>query len=120
MSTRAEREAEFHDRRYGANTRAKLDAFYTDLPSGAYYRSLLEQSPAGADVLEYGCGQGSALLALANSRTVAAIDISPVAIEQARPRAEELDLTIDFQVANAESLPFADDSFDLECGSGIL
>jgi SAM-dependent methyltransferase len=120
MSDRAQREADFHDHRYGTNSRQRLDSLYTDLASGAWYRSRVESIAAGSDVLEYGCGQGSAALWLATDRQVAAIDISPVAVEQMGQRARELGLTVDVRVADAEHLPFADDSFDAVVGSGIL
>jgi SAM-dependent methyltransferase len=120
MPDRVEREAEFHDRRYRTNSRQRLDSLYDGLASGVYYRSRVESIPVGTDVLEYGCGEGSASLWLAADRRVAAIDISSVAVENASEHARRLGLTLDVRVADAEHLPYADNSFDAVVGSGIL
>lgn len=70
--------------------------------------------PAGARVLDVGCGTGNAALAAARRRAkVTGLDIAAVLIDRARRRAEAEGLTtIDFQIGDATVLPFADDSFD--------
>jgi ubiquinone/menaquinone biosynthesis C-methylase UbiE len=75
------------------------------------------------DVLEYGCGRGSAAFDLAASGAqVIGIDISDVAIDLATRRGAELGLgdRLRFRVMDAEQLEFEDASFDLVCGIAIL
>lgn len=70
--------------------------------------------PAGARVLDVGCGTGNAALAAARRRAVVTgIDIATALIARAERRASAEGLPdIDFQVGDAAALPFADDSFD--------
>jgi SAM-dependent methyltransferase len=122
MDERKVREREFHDTRFGAEEARKSDRFYA-ITVGSYeaYRSAIFASPAGRRVLEYGCGPGSASFELRErGALVTGIDISPVAIEIARGEAERRGLDIDFETMDAERLSFADASFDVVCGSGIL
>jgi ubiquinone/menaquinone biosynthesis C-methylase UbiE len=89
----------------------------------AYIEELLLHECASKKVLEYGCGKGSSAFMLAGSNAkVTGIDISEVAIEQARQRAqmEGLSEHASFMVMDAENLEFPDNSFDVVCGSGIL
>lgn len=126
MSTdRLAREASFHDRAFAEGTRARVARFYAVARSSqAFYAAELLRRCPGAAVLEYGCGQGSSAysLARAGSHELLGIDISPVAIEQARVRAEREGVagSMRFEVMDAEHLDVADDQFDLCCGSGIL
>ncbi len=97
-------------------------AFTTHHPAGAAFgRYLSPSSPADADVLEIGCGMGThtQLLAEAGAR-LTAIDITPRAIEMTKRRCALHGLTVDVQQADAESLPFAADSFDLVWTWGVL
>jgi SAM-dependent methyltransferase len=72
-------------------------------------------------VLEVGCGNAYTLLKYAgNGADVFGVDISESAIELSRKRFQLSELTGDFQVAAAESLPFDDDTFDLICSMGVL
>src|SRR2546421_456355 len=97
MDDRIEREKSFHDSRFSTEpsrskilesrmfsiTKKALNATYTRLEAGA----------AGKRVLEYGCGQGEASLIIAkkyNPESVVGIDISDVAVDQARSRAAAL------------------------------
>jgi SAM-dependent methyltransferase len=77
----------------------------------------------GREVLECGCGLGvlSTLLARSGAR-VSAFDISPGSIAVARRRAELHGVAdaIEFTVAAGEKLPYADDSFDVVLGKGVL
>jgi ubiquinone/menaquinone biosynthesis C-methylase UbiE len=76
------------------------------------------------DILEYGCGLSSYSYFLARNGALSAkaIDISDVAIEQAREKAvqEGLQDKMEFLVMDAEKLEFGQDSFDLICGNGII
>ncbi len=56
----------------------------------------------------------------ARGAQVVGIDLSEVAIEQSRAKAQELGLAIDFRCMNAESLEFEDNTFDMIVGSAIL
>ncbi len=73
----------------------------SDLGNQAFLESALSRLdvPAGARVLEYGCGTGRAacFLAAAGFR-VHAVDLIPTAITMARQFAAERGLTIDFEV----------------------
>jgi ubiquinone/menaquinone biosynthesis C-methylase UbiE len=84
----------------------------------------LETEAPGRRVLEYGCGQGEASLIISkkyNPKSVVGIDISDVAVDQARSEAAALRLdNASFEVMNAEKMDFPDDEFDLGCGFGIL
>jgi SAM-dependent methyltransferase len=66
---------------------------------------------AGDRVLDVGCGKGFLLFDLTESVPgieVTGIDVSEYAIEHAKPEIKDR-----LQVAPADALPFADDSFDL-------
>jgi len=69
-------------------------------------------------VLEVACGTGRVgsqlLSALPDARYVG-IDLSPYYIEVARERLAGSGGRVRFEVANAESLPFTDSSFDAVC-----
>ncbi len=72
--------------------------------------------PAGAKVLEPGCGTGSQTVTLASASPEACFtctDISPDSLKEAREKIENLRITnATFQVADIFSLPFEDESFD--------
>jgi ubiquinone/menaquinone biosynthesis C-methylase UbiE len=123
-SSRQQRERDFHNDTFARNTRAPAAKFYEihRASRDAYARQIHER-PDDTDVLEYGCGRGSAAfdLAAAGAR-VTGIDISDVAIDQATARAAELGVAdrSSFLVMDAERLACADASFDLVCGTSIL
>lgn len=72
--------------------------------------------PAGKDVLLYGCGPANEAVGLLSrgARSVSGFDISEAEIAKGRRPG------IDLRVADAHDTPYADDSFDLIVGSGIL
>lgn len=123
-ASRQQRERDFHNQSFAEGQRARTSRFYAvhRASQAAYNREIHERSE-GNDVLEYGCGRGSAAfdLAAAGAR-VTGIDISDVAIDLAKERAAEHGVAerVRFCVMDAESLEFADASFDLVCGSAIL
>jgi SAM-dependent methyltransferase len=86
----------------------------------AMFRTLIDlMAPApGEAILDVGCGAGSLdrLLArrLGQANAITAIDTNPFLLSEAASlaRAEGLDGHIRFAPGNAESLPFAPDSFD--------
>jgi SAM-dependent methyltransferase len=68
---------------------------------------------AGERVLDVACGNGNAALAAARRFCqVTGIDYVPALLERARQRAQAEGLEATFQEADAEDLPFADNSFD--------
>src|ERR671929_357218 len=71
------------------------------------------QVPAGARVLDVGCGSGWATRLLADyalNGRVTGIDISDEMIRVAREQSESY-ANVDFEVASAEQLPFSDNEF---------
>lgn len=123
MATRRKKERDFHDRVFQDRTRQRVTEYYAVVrASRKRYEAYLREHAPGKQVLEYGCGPGSYAFALAAwGARVVGIDISPVAIEQAQLTAWAGDLLdIEFRVMDAESLEFAEGSFDLVCGTGIL
>jgi ubiquinone/menaquinone biosynthesis C-methylase UbiE len=68
----------------------------------------------GQKVLDLACGSGTAALVAARRYCdVTGIDYVPELIEKARARSEASGLKADFLVADAQNLPFADNSFDI-------
>jgi ubiquinone/menaquinone biosynthesis C-methylase UbiE len=73
--------------------------------------------------LELGCGTGFFLLNLLQAGVAArgsVTDISPGMVEVALRTAGELDLPVDGRVADAERIPYDDDTFDLVVGHAVL
>jgi SAM-dependent methyltransferase len=68
----------------------------------------------GERVLDVACGSGTAALVAARRYCrVVGIDYVPALVEQARARSSASGLEAEFRVADAQELPFEDDSFDL-------
>jgi ubiquinone/menaquinone biosynthesis C-methylase UbiE len=68
---------------------------------------------AGDHVLDVAAGAGNAAIpAAAAGAHVTATDLTPELLDQGRADAETAGISLDWQVADAEDLPFADDSFD--------
>jgi SAM-dependent methyltransferase len=125
MQTRQEREQAFHDVTFAEHTRRQAWGFYaiTGASKRALRDTIVAEGPAGKRVLEFGCGLDTQAFFLGGQgATVTGIDISPVAVEEARRHAEESGLAdqVTFEVMDAENLEFPDHSFDLVCGSSVL
>ena len=76
---------------------------------------------AGKSVLDVGCGNGYVLANYARAGAqVTGVDLTEAAIALARQRFAQAGLAGTFQIANAEALPFPDDSFDCVCSMGVL
>lgn len=68
----------------------------------------------GSRVLDVACGTGNlAILAAQRGCVVTGNDIAVNLLDQARARAADAGLDIEYKEGDAEALPFADDSFDL-------
>lgn len=120
---RLQRERDFHNERFGAPEERKEDSFYFAAKPAvdAYWRLVRETAPE-KEVLEYGCSHGTSSIDLARSaKRVTGIDISDVAIRQAKEEAARRRVdNVAFQVDNAEDMKLPSASFDLVFGSGIL
>ena len=121
---RYERERAFHDERFAHDDRSANRFYAIDRASVAEFARRVTEIPADAEVLDYGCGSGAyAAIELARGgRRVTAVDLSPVALEQAQAAADRQGVgdRIEFREMNAEALDFADDRFDAVCGNGVL
>ena len=122
---RLQREAQFFNHVFAANTRARgASKFYTVARAARrHFRALIDENCKGQRVLEYGCGKGKHAFILASrGADVVGIDISVEGIRQAtaQARTEGLEDKLTFEVMNAEALEFPDDHFDIVCGDSIL
>lgn len=128
-SSRAKIEAHFFNNRYTRlsqeirhSTSSNLSLFYSRTESKQFYLEYLWKFGVKKRVLEYGCGLGSSAYIMAGSEAMVwGIDISEVAIKQARQMAQQMQLNnLSFHVMDAEVLAFDECCFDLICGTGIL
>ncbi len=80
-----------------------------------------EVLPAGATVLDVGCGAGAEaiLLARLGFRSIG-VDTSAEAVEIACRRAADAGVEVDFRLADAVELPFADGSIDFAIDRGCF
>jgi ubiquinone/menaquinone biosynthesis C-methylase UbiE len=123
MESVKQKEKDYHNKAFSEGIRKKLGKYYLITQrSTACYQERALASSKDKNVLEYGCGPGSLAFHLVKyAATVVGIDISEVAIEQAKARAKNERLeNVSFLVMDAENLTFADEAFDLICGSAIL
>lgn len=76
---------------------------------------------AGSRLLEVGCGMGTDLLQFARGGAICTgVDLTPRSVEISRHRFRLYDMPGDFSLADAEGLPFADNSFDVFYSNGVL
>src|SRR6266446_5186791 len=76
---------------------------------------------AGARLLEVGCGMGTDLLQFARGGAkVTGVDLTPRSIEISRQHLSVYGAGGDFAITDGESLPFADESFDVVYSNGVL
>jgi SAM-dependent methyltransferase len=76
---------------------------------------------AGKALLEVGCGMGTDLLQFARGgATCTGVDLTPRSIELSRLRFALYHLSARFLLADAERLPFNDDTFDVVYSNGVL
>ena len=76
------------------------------------WRTMLWSSVCGPRVLEIGVGTGKNFPFYRNDWHLTAIDLSPRMLEQAQRRVEREHIVVDLQLADAQALPFADESFE--------
>lgn len=109
-----------HDRQY-QKRRAAGETGWADVETIADNNTKLavtlaaDYYPKHGHVLELGCGAGDLSLELvARGYEVSGVDIAPSAIAWARDKAQERNLSADFQVGSVLDLAnYADDTFDL-------
>ena len=120
----------FHDRQAGERGesfrtgRADLrfdDAHYLDHETWIRPAFARLGDVRGKTILDYGCGHGMAAVTLARAGArVSAFDLSPGYVAEAERRAAVNGVSVEFRVADAEHLPYADASFDAVWGNAIL
>ncbi|MCC6549708.1 MAG: class I SAM-dependent methyltransferase [Ignavibacteriaceae bacterium] len=122
MHDKIQKEKEFHNSAFSDGRRANLNGIYAIIqPSIQKYIDLISRECFGKSVLEYGCGPGSQAVTIAGlGAKVTGIDISEVAIEQARDKAIKQGLEIEFLVENAEDFNLGEGRFDSIIGSAII
>ncbi len=100
---------------YKINRRQAQIDLIEELLNWAGVNNNLESSPQ--NIIDVGCGIGGSTLYLAQKfkATATGITLSPVQASRAKQRTEAAGLgeTVQFQVADALSMPFEDDTFDL-------
>lgn len=85
---------------------------YMEQDAAEFYERL--NVPPGCSLLDVACGSGQlALLAARDGVNATGVDIASNAVERARARAKAAGLNARFQEADAEDLPFGDESFDV-------
>ena len=114
-----------HHGYYGKNGNYKLDRRQAQIElieelllwSGCTVNRINDLNNPPENVIDVGCGIGGSTLHLAEKFgcNATGITLSPVQASRAKERAKEagLDGKVNFEVANALDLPFADDTFDL-------
>lgn len=87
------------------------------------YQAFVDLIPAGATILDSGCGEGVMCVMLAQKGCiVTGVDLSEPNIEASKKYAQEQGMgdKINFLVGDAENLPVADKSFDYVVSSHVL
>ncbi|WP_353227649.1 class I SAM-dependent methyltransferase [Novosphingobium sp.] len=119
------REKDFHNRRFadGHDNRHDQEKYYSAIGNCARdFEDEVRACARDGVVLDYGCANGWSSFRICDvARHVHGVDISDEAIATARARAAANGITnVDFQVGDAHALPFADGTFDVVFGSGII
>ena len=82
---------------------------------------IMEASGKGGRLLEVGCGMATDLIQLSRMGIdVTGVDLTESGIDMARKRFELYSLDADLKVADAENLPFDNDTFDVVYSFGVL
>ena len=110
------------DRRAGTFDEEAGHGLVSDEQRGAWHGLLTRLvGPAPQRVLDVGCGTGFLALRLAElGHNVTGVDLSGQMIEQARGKAEQAALEIEFRVGDAADLNFADKTYDLVVARHVI
>ncbi len=116
----------FHDetsREYDKKWAIRFDSDMADFVLSKFELGLGGPFPRGVRVLEIGCGTGYAMLNLGLAGVLDeawGCDISRGMLEVCRDNAEKLGIRVHLEQADAERLPYEDESFDLVIGHAVL
>jgi 2-polyprenyl-3-methyl-5-hydroxy-6-metoxy-1,4-benzoquinol methylase len=124
LEERLEREARFHDEKYGKGDEL-YPKHYAVGPTQYVYKEMrgMLGDIRGKRVLEYGCGEGWITRDLARmGAQVSAFDVSPQAIENTKKvlAADNLSDSATLEVMPAEALTYPDSYFDVAIGFAII
>lgn len=112
-------EAETYDEKWSIS----YDERCIDYARGRFDAAAGEQPLPYGRALELGCGTGFFLLNLMQAGVAekgSVTDLSPGMVKVALRNAENLGLDVDGRVADAETIPYEDDTFDLVVGHAVL
>ena len=115
-------EAESYDDKWSISYDKRCVDYARDLFDATVPTKELRDLPYG-HALELGCGSGFFLLNLIQAgvaRRGSVTDLSPGMVKVATRNGENLGLDIDGRVADAEGIPYDDDTFDLVVGHAVL
>ncbi len=115
-------EAECYDDKWSISYDKRCVDYARDLFDATVPAEELRELPYDR-ALELGCGSGFFLLNLIQAgvaRRGSVTDLSPGMVKVATRNGENLGLEIDGRVADAEGIPYDDDTFDLVVGHAVL
>ncbi len=109
------------------NLRARMalhERFSTNKGDFARWAFDRVEAPAGAKVLELGCGPANFWVKnrerIPQGWQVTLTDLSPGMLTEARKATEGVAATFDYRVVDAQDIPFRDDSFDVVIANHML
>ena len=117
------REKEFHNKLH-LKTKGRFEnifykAIYNSHEDFFYF---LKTNSINANILDYGCGTGSALKKVIefNPKKIIGIDISDISIQKAKETIKVTNSNVELLVDNCEKTKFNNNTFDIVYGTGIL
>ena len=97
------------------------DGYFAQSMGQPLFSGLLPETLVGKSVLEVGCGLGAHTEALSRlGGDVTSIDLAPMSVTVTRRRLELKELSAKVMEADAENLPFADETFDFVWSWGVI
>ena len=117
------REKEFHNKLQSGGKKRFETIFYKSFFNAQEdFLNFLCSNTKNSEVLDYGCGDGTYAEKVLkfHPKKITGIDISEISIKDAKERAKNQNLKIDYSVDNCEETKFDNESFDIIYGTGIL